>query len=404
MLENNFILKTKANKTLKNIFFISALVLSTTLSHASTFLQIESSEPEVRRIVPPKFEKENIALKVTKKVQLRAENPVLEVEFKRGKYFISNYGFNDGGWTLGPASAKYVTDLFIHKFGTTVSKNEPIAVIGRNAQSLFTALELKERGYNNISVYIESLNDLLNTSDSGIFTTTSTFNEKSKHLFKELGLYSYKYYKEIAQGKHKYFWVGAKIIPGYFQSREDADFANFVKAGLMRPAKNVELDFGNGTTRPAVMYEDTIFIDAPLLTQKLYELLKDKGVVFKELKINDVSALRHKVIVDTSGVSPDDLVNSRNIYAQQYTMVLKNEYAEDLNYVAYINFGNTVDSFGQTVNRAFYIHPKRSIDAANAGSVGVIGGSISVGTYTEQSNPEEFNRIIETAREFYGVR
>ena len=44
----------------------------------------------------------------------------------------------------------------------------------------------------------------------------------------------------------------------------------------MQPAKDVVLDFGNGTQRPIVAYDDGIFIDTAVMMQDLTEVLQDR--------------------------------------------------------------------------------------------------------------------------------
>jgi hypothetical protein len=55
-------------------------------------------------------------------------------------------------------------------------------------------------------------------------------------------------YKSIAHGTHEDFIAGASIVPSYFKSKESSGLEPYVGT-VMEPAKDVILDFSNGTRR-----------------------------------------------------------------------------------------------------------------------------------------------------------
>ena len=56
-----------------------------------------------------------------------------------------------------------------------------------------------------------------------------------------------------------FFKEGAVVVPTYFQDRKNSGLEPYVGV-VMQPAKDVVLDFGNGTTQKMVSYDDGIFI------------------------------------------------------------------------------------------------------------------------------------------------
>ncbi len=84
---------------------------------------------------------------------------------------------------------------------------------------------------------------------------------------------AYKFYAEVAKGKHSNFKKGAVIVPSYFDNREESGLEPYV-GKVMQPAKEVILDFGTGTTRKMIAYDDGIFIDTAVMMTYLTEYLK----------------------------------------------------------------------------------------------------------------------------------
>ena len=83
------------------------------------------------------------------------------VESIDDKIIVNNYGHGGSGWTLGPGAAKYVISLLQQQYNARqLSKNTPLAVIGAGAIGLFTALELNNQGYTDITIYAENFDDL----------------------------------------------------------------------------------------------------------------------------------------------------------------------------------------------------------------------------------------------------
>lgn len=95
----------------------------------------------------------------------------------------------------------------------------------------------------------------------GLLAPVSMDNEpKMQKIIEQIGIDTYKFYARIAEKNHKNFKEGAMIVPTYFENREESGLEAYIGI-VMQPAKDVILDFGTGTTRKMVSYDDGISID-----------------------------------------------------------------------------------------------------------------------------------------------
>ncbi len=86
-----------------------------------------------------------------------------------------------------------------------------------------TAYELAQRGYKNIRIVAEFYDSLTSHHAGGLFAQVSMLNsKKSQPKINKIGCESYQFYQAIAQKKHHVFKEGAKIMPAYFEHKEDS--------------------------------------------------------------------------------------------------------------------------------------------------------------------------------------
>ena len=102
---------------------------------------------------------------------------------------------------------------------------------------------------------------------------------KMQKIIDQISIDTYKFYEAIAKRKYDHFKDGAIIVPTYFKDSDDSGFEPYV-GKVMRPAKDVILDFGNGTTQKMVSYDDGIFIDTTNMMTELNKYLKSKKIKF----------------------------------------------------------------------------------------------------------------------------
>lgn len=361
---------------------------------------------EVRKINPPKLDPDHLGPRVLCHRPLRRGGPRLEVEEQFGKILSHCYGHSGSGWTLGPGSTKYVVGLVEEKMASRgLSKDEPITVLGAGVMGLMSALELKDRGYTNVQVVAEHFDDLTSHNAGGQFAPVYMGNSpEAQPLLDAIGVVSYNYYKDIILGRHKHLKRGATLVTDYFENLEDFGLEPYVAAGAMQPAKEVILDFQNGTTRKMYAYDDCIFMDVPTIMQDLREVLIEQGVPFIQQKVDSFADLEDKVVLNCSGLGSQKLTGDEKLISVQgHLVLLKDQNLEDITYMVEMYMRKGTTSSGLAKTEAFYIFPKH-LPGSGENDKGVLGG-----TYIEYADPstpheEEFDGVIRNAKEFYGIK
>jgi hypothetical protein len=322
-----------------------------------------------------------------------------------GKIVAHNYGHGGSGWTLGPGSAGYVNSLMINsKYANELSnKSVPIAIIGAGVIGLFTAYDLNKRGYNNITIYADRVDSLTSHNAGGLLAPVSMDNAPGMQAtIDQIGIDAYRFYDGIAKNKNTDLKAGAMIVPTYFNDRGDSGLEPYV-GKVMQPAKDVVLDFGNGTTRPMVVYDDGIYMDTATLMGELHKYMKTHNIAIVKRKINTFADLQQKFIFNCSGLGSSQLANDADVIpVQGHLIMLKNQIPTNLNYMILVYFGEGKTEADQKVKRSFYIFPKRLANSRPQ-DIGVIGGTFVEGGNPNTPNLKEFETLLKGTKQFYGV-
>jgi len=291
----------------------------------------------------------------------------------------------------------------LEKYGKTLKKDSPFTVIGAGALGLFTAYDLLQKGFSNITIVSDKFESLTSHHAGALLAPVSMDNDaKMQAIVDKIGIDSYKFYAAIAQQTYDHFKKGAVILPTYFENREDSGLEPYV-GKVMQPAKDVTLDFGNGTTRKMVSYDDGIFIDTAKMMSALTQYLKKHNVKFVQNKIKSFSDINGKLIINCSGLGAEALNgDTKMISVQGHLIMLKDQNPADLQYmiVAYFNKGKTKS--GQHIKRSFYMLPKH-LPNSGENDIGVLGGTFIEGATDKTPNNEEFEILLKGAKKFYGI-
>jgi hypothetical protein len=360
---------------------------------------------EIRKIVPPVFKPVNLGERILCYRPMKHGMPNLSIEQINNKVIAHNYGHGGGGWTLGPGSAKYVNALLINSpLGSELSnKSTAIAIIGAGLVGLFTAYDLVKRGYSNITIYAEKIDPLASHYAGGLLAPVSMDNDHAMQpIIDQIGIDAYRFYDEIARNKNNDFKQGARLVPSYFNCREDSGLEAYV-GKVMSPAKDIMLDFGNGTSRQMVVYDDGIYMNTALLMAELHEFIKAHGIQIILGKIHSFEDLKQKFIFNCSGLGATELANDTALVpVQGHLIMLKDQVPEDMNYMILVYLGEGQTEADQKVKRSFYIFPKHLPDSAPQ-DIGVIGGTFIEGGTPDTPNLNEYDLIIHEANAFFGL-
>lgn len=361
---------------------------------------------EVRYMEPLKLDDAHLGKRVTCYRPMREGSPRMDIIKLNNKIIANNYGHGGAGWTLAPGSASYVVSLVEKEIKQNqYSKKEPITVIGAGAMGLFSTLALVEKGYKNITLVAENFEDLTSHKAGGLFGVASMNNDlEMTKLIDKIAIESAIFFKNIANQKNKNFKEGVRIIPSYFENREDSELESYVGV-VIEPAKDVILDFGNGVTRKMVVYDDNIFMDTEKLMILIKDFLKDK-VKFVKKKVENFAEIKDKIIINCTGNGAKQLSgDDKMISVQGHLIMLKNQDLKNMNHMLSIKgkFGEHKTKAGADVKRSFYAFPKPTV-GGNKNDIGVIGGTFIENTDSSTPNEEEFDILIKRARDFYGIK
>ncbi len=358
---------------------------------------------EVRKITPPRLDTAYLGEKVLCYRPLRHGAPNMSIETIGTQLIAHNYGHGGSGWTLAPGCAKYVTDLVTASTtGKAIPKDAAVTVVGGGVLGLFTTYELVKRGYTNITVIAESFDKLTSHNAGGLLAPVSMSNNPDlQPLIDQIGIDAYKFYAEIATGTQADFSKGAVVVPTYFEDRESSGLEPYV-GKVMQPAKDVTLDFGNGTQRTMVTYDDGIFIDTAIMMKSLHDYLEPKAkfVTQKLTKFSDVSS---PLVFNCTGLGAAGINNDVEVVpVQGHLIMLRDQIPANLQYMILVYFAKGKTTVGQDVKRSFYIFPKHLL-GTGVNDVGVVGGTFIEGANTDTPNLEEFQILIDNAKNFYGI-
>jgi hypothetical protein len=289
----------------------------------------EPSEIEIRKMTPPKLSESNLGQKILCYRPVRKGGPKMAIESIDSKWVVHNYGHGGGGWSLGPGSANYVVSLLENtKEVHHLDKNTPITIIGAGALGLFTAYTLVDKGYQHVTIIADKYENLTSHNAGAIFSPAvgiKTEDQVFKDLLFKIGFDSLKFYQAIASRQHPIFLDGVTQMPQYFQTQKTPDLDAYV-GQLLSPAKNVIVDFGNGTTQAMVVYDDAIFIDTSKMMQLLKNHLKGK-VNFVKRKVTSFSQIKDNIIINCAGLGAKDLIADEELISVQGHLILLKSHA-----------------------------------------------------------------------------
>lgn len=357
---------------------------------------------EVRNIVPPKLETAYLGQEILCYRPLRKGSPNMSIQIIGDQIIGHNYGHGGSGWTLAPGCSKYVIGLVEGQKTKVIDKNAPVTVIGGGILGLFTAYELINRGYTKVTIVAAAYDNLTSHNAGGLIAPVSMSNDPQlQPLIDQIGIDAYKFYEQISKGLQADFKKGAVIVPTYFENREDSGLEPYV-GKVMQPAKDVMLDFGNGTQRRMVSYDDGIFVDTAIMMKSLRDYLAPK-VTFVTQKIDKLSDITSPLVFNCTGLGAFTLNNDAEVApVQGHLIMLKDQVPANLQYMLLVYFNKATTTAGQEVKRSLYLFPKQLLNTP-VNDIGVLGGTFIENATPNTPNLEEFKIMVDNAKKFYGI-
>ena len=321
----------------RKVLVATGLMLGGLISGVSS--RGKAASPKVRRITPPNLSNAHLGKRVLCYCPMRRGAPNMSAELAGSQILVHNYGHAGSGWTLAPGAASYVVGLMEEKAQQQgLTKSDPIVVVGAGVMGLFTAYELVRRGYQKVTVIADKFDGLTSHNAGGLLAPVSMDNSPSMQaVIDKIGIDAYKFYRSVAEGRQESFKKGARVVPAYFDGRSDSGLEPCVGV-VMQPAKDVILDFGNGTRGPMVAYDDSIFMDTAVLMRELRATLEPL-VTFEQKKVARLSDLPEKIVFDCAGMGSAALNDdAQMVSVQGHLVMLKDQQPQDLQCMALVYF------------------------------------------------------------------
>lgn len=371
------------------LFPLHVLALSTPDSLAT--------EIQTRYLKPPQLNAHNWGQQVLCHRPMRRGAPRMGIEKIGEKIVVHNYGHGGSGWTLAPGCAHYLTTQFEQ---LTQNRETPIAIIGAGVLGLFTAYELVQAGYTNITLIAEQYDNLTSHKAGGFLApSTMDVDPDMQSVIDEICFDAYRFYAEIARGENRDFPAGGALIMSIYLKRGD-DRLQPYEGIVMNKPQDVIIDFGNGTQYEMQVYDDGIFMDTGIMMNALTTFLQN-NVQWVQHRVDSFDEIDAPCIFNCAGlgarqINQDDAMVS----VQGHLILLEDQNPADMDYMIsfHAEYGITHD--GIPVKRSIYMFPKH-IPGSPERSIGVMGGTFIEGATAQIPHKQEFDLIIKRAREFF---
>lgn len=320
----------------------------------------------------------------------------VSTEIHGNKLICHNYGQGGAGWTFLFGCVNASLRHFEQQVAANPAfANKPIAVIGAGCYGLLTAILLARNGHN-IRIIAKDIDNLASFNAAGFFfpraRKKATPHERA--IFEAYGIASYKTYLQIIQGDHPFIKSGPKLLPAYCGLAVDLGLAPSIAHGLINAPEKVTIDFGNGKSYDAMVY-NTIFIDAVTMMQELQRAIKELGIPITQTEINALSEVAEPIIFNCAGFGAKKLADDKRIVpVQGHLITLKDQPAmEQLNYMINVTV-TMVNEHGIPRDELIYYAPK---------GAGIVGTTFIRGQASLTANGHEFDRLLQRCHDYFGT-
>lgn len=366
------------------------------------FMHSNSQQVPIHYLRPPLLKPHNWGEKILCHRPMRHGAPRMDIEEVGNKLIVNNYGHGGSGWTVAPGCVNHVIDTFEKRL-TKYQRSSaiPINVIGAGALGLFTAHRLANKGYSNIKITADKFTHLTSHNAGGFLApSTMAVDPAKQKTFDTICFDAYCFYQNIAKGKNPLFpATGALIMPIYLK-RHDNRLQAYEDVVMQKP-KDVIIDFGNDKTYEMKVYNDGIFMDTGVLMKSLITQLYYKAK-WDHKKVTSIAELQEPYIFNCAGLGAKEInKDEAMVSVQGHLIMLEDQKPTDMNYMIsfYVDEGKTES--GQPIKRSIYLFPKH-VPGTPEKNIGVMGGTFIEGATPDTPNEEEFELIMQRAREFFG--
>jgi len=334
--------------------------------------------------------------------------PRIDAEMQDGKVIVHNYGHGGSGWTLLFGTV----EKSLQKFALLAAQgllptDTKITIIGAGCIGLTTAVYLHEKGYTNIEIVAEKLEDTPSYNAGGLFGIVSLniADEQLKRDCEYLIVETYRRLATIAKGKDPIFTKGVNKVFAYTGNEPTVGpiFQNMgldlvIDYGIAPPGEEVLVDFGKNKFK-MIRYE-TFFVYPTLMMAELHKLCKERNITITQRKVKDFSEVKSPVIFNCAGLGAKELTGDEDLHPVcGHMLELQNQPpVNETDYIIKTLWATTPVKTPEDIAKlpTLYYMPKGQ---------GVVGGTFCKHYAGEDKeyNEKEFRAIVDRARGFFGT-
>jgi D-amino-acid oxidase len=346
-------------------------------------------------LTPPSISDAHIEKKVVCIRSHRERIFCVSSELKNDKLLCHLYGHGGAGWTfLFGSVQKAVQELEHHLTQNPSYKNKPICVVGAGCFGLLSAVTLARLGYE-VRIVAKELDNLPSDRAAGFFfpRPRKCSNPEERAIFESVGMASYSAYLEIATGMHPFIKNASKLMPAYYNHEIDPGFGLYREQGLIPSPEKVTIDFGNDKKYDVMEYQ-TVFINPSEVMSELRRNIQELGISIEIDDVQNLDELPESIVFNCAGKSAPIFNNdTRMVPVQGHLITLKNQPPMDqLQYMINVRVAQ-LDPNNWSRDTLLYYAPKNS---------GILGITFIRGQADETANADQFDKLLERARRFFG--
>ncbi|KAH7708718.1 Pyridoxal-phosphate dependent enzyme family protein [Aphelenchoides avenae] len=313
------------------------------------------------------------------------------------RFVAFNYGHGGSGWTLAPGSAKYVVDRLLKHLGIgkSMTKDEPVTIVGGGIIGLMTAYTLLDKQFTNITIVAESFENLTSHTAGGLWGPSFQRNDKTKAQIKQYRQVlkdSHVFYKSVIKNPKHPFHKAVAYVPLY--ACPHMPFVKEVKDHYKKPDE-VTVSFGGSVNYKMLRYNDAIFMHVLRFMKSLKAHLDaHKGVTFQERKLSSLKEVQSRIVINCAGIGAGVLVQMNDVQPFLGNMIhVNNNKSEAIDYMI----------LARSPQQKLILYFPKLTDI-DGNSMGILGGSYLRVADTMEKHEEQYSRIVRDAQWFfYGV-
>jgi len=231
----------------------------------------------------------------------------VSIEERNAKIIVHCYDQGVSKWNTLFGAVEQAIEMLR---ATDIDESTPIRVVGAGCMGMVMAIELKERGFEHVSITANDLRDF--TAPESLLFTPGTGKETAPLdvLRVRLGISSYYTYQFIDSGLHPYLNKSIVYRIIFFTPADKLPAVGaLVKLGFIAPPRSVRLDVGDGKIRENYVEYCSWFINPAELIKQLVNKVNQLNITVTVDEVEALEECDEMVVCNCAGFEGADMTN-----------------------------------------------------------------------------------------------